>query len=467
MTIKRTDARFRVREDIFDSITPNCVVQEDIRAPAGEWKPAAWLPIEWTQTNRDAGTDAFVCSKGKVVAMDAEGRIVPAGLRVKWMASGCAAAVAITYTSTDYDYGVIDITTGETYATDGTTTYTGQVLANALVERGLVSEFNLNAAGAATPIVGDTDTAICLGLFISYPIGIASDNIYVWSGQPQDGDQVFTNYSKQHLVQFLTELQMVVPHRVHASTTQVFDAATLDGAGSTVITPGQFILAGEYWDATNLHELNRYASQVDTTDNIVALGIGSTYCREIAKNTSRTPFTCEHTGVLVRERSSIATVTQEGDWYLDADVGVLFLHSDTWDTLVALGAHNVTLTYHYYGTSSYTAANRYPHLDGQCRPGDFVSYDEHSNFVAVTPSAFELHGGSHQADVPTATTVGRVLRVIEEPRGYLDKVKTAWNLTGMSAASQMPGTATSGYSDAITLSVEEVADQLVVINVRI
>ncbi|MFM7854376.1 MAG: hypothetical protein ACKO96_21255, partial [Flammeovirgaceae bacterium] len=77
----RLATQYRVRTDVFDSITPPPWVQDNIVAPQGEWKPAAWLPVVFTKTNRDRGTDAFVISSGKVVGFDREGRIVPAGLR--------------------------------------------------------------------------------------------------------------------------------------------------------------------------------------------------------------------------------------------------------------------------------------------------------------------------------------------------------------------------------------------------
>ena len=67
---------------------------------------------------------------------------------------------------------------------------------------------------------------------------------------------------------------------------------------------------------------------------------------------------------------------------------------------------------------------------------------------------------------------GRVLAVIAQPKGLLDRVRTAWDGSSFSAADKMPGTATAGYTDLITLSPENVsgtsgvADQVVYINVK-
>ena len=64
--------------------------------------------------------------------------------------------------------------------------------------------------------------------------------------------------------------------------------------------------------------------------------------------------------------------------------------------------------------------------------------------------------------------IARLLDVDVEPKDLLDKTKTAFALTGMNAVSQMPGTATSGYSDLITLATsEEVADQIAIINLKV
>ena len=58
------------------------------------------------------------------------------------------------------------------------------------------------------------------------------------------------------------------------------------------------------------------------------------------------------------------------------------------------------------------------------------------------------------------------MEIITEPRGLLDRVETAFKGSSFSASAKMPGTATKGFSDMITLSNEVVADQLVTINFR-
>jgi len=248
---------------------------------------------------------------------------------------------------------------------------------------------------------------------------------------------------------------MKVPHRTTQSTTSdSFDVSAVTETAA-VSGDGDFPEAGEIWNETALDDVTRWASVVDGK-SVTAWALAE---RPIAKNTSRTPISCDQSGVLVNEKTSIADISAEGDWYLDLEVGVLFTHSDTYDTLVT-DDNDPTFTYYYYevGAATGAASDRFVFFDGEGKPGDFLSYDEHSNFV-VMASAQDALGTSN------TEWIGRLLEIQSEPKDLMDKVKTAWGLSGMSAVSQMPGSATSGYSDLITLATaEEVADQIAIIN---
>ena len=444
----RLQTQFRVRTDIFDSITPPPWVQDSIVNPHGEWKPANWLPVVFTKSNHDAGEDAFVISSGKVVAFDRQGFIVPAGLR--GALDEVAATVVLTYTADDYNWGVTDLTTGQRYATNGTTTYTALVVARALVERGLVPEDVV----ATNPPTSNADITAVIKAFISKPIGVAAYDFYVYSGRPEDGDQFYTNYSKQHLVQFLTEQQMKVPHRVAAETTaDVFDVSVITQTAAAS-GAGDFPQPGEVWSIAGIDDLTRY--DLDGDEDIVALALAN---KPVAKNTSRTPISCDRTSVLLKEKTSLALVTTAGDWYLDAEVGLLFIHADTYAALVTANT-DPTFSYSYYDDAGIGAASdQWIYFDGEGVPGDVLSVDEKSNFVKKGVAADILDS--------TDPGLGRLLFTWSEPRQLLDKVKTAFNLTNMNAAGKMPGSATLGYSDMITLASETVADRIVVLTIRI
>lgn len=448
MTVNRLSTNFRERADVIDQITPKNIVQRDISAPAGHWKPAAWLPVQFTRSDIHHGERGFVISSGKVVAMDTESRIVPAGLILSLVGAGGG----IAYTATDVTWGVIDVTTGERVT--AAVTYTSIQLAAALVERGLV---NPTDAGVTLPITLQAEADDVIEQFISPPIGIAAYDMYVWSGLPEDGDQFYTNLSYQHAVQFLTEAQMQLPQIAASSTTSdAFAVATLNTAGTATYTSGDFVAPTEYWNAANLAQLVRYEELGLTSSSpVVGLGLdpaGTGAHLRVARNTDRTPFTCSTSGVLVRQRLSPDLISLEGDWYLDAEQGVLIVHSDTWATGVAAAA-TWTFSYDYY-TETAASAHKLVHFDGPALPGRRVTFDGQSNFVMAT------EGTTAERNI-----LGQVLRVEVHPKGLLSSVKTGFS-SSTTATFQMPGSATKGFPDMITLSDETVADQLVIINVR-
>lgn len=455
MTVKRTNANFRLRNDVLDQITPKNVVQPDIRAPHGPWRPAAWLPVVFTKTNIQVGEDAFVCSSGKVVAMDTESYLVPAGQKLLLKAG----AGALVYTARDVEWGVTDLVTGAEVAAP--VSYTSIEVAEALIERGLVLEQDAVDAGGTVPPTLQAHADVIIDIFISPPVGYAGYDFYVWSGLPEEGNQHYTNYSKQHAVQFLTEGQLQLPHIVPDETSaDAFAVATLDGAGTTVAVDGDMVSPTEYWDATNLAAITRYAPFLTAASPVVGLGLdpggGGTQFR-IATPTDRTPFTVDTAGVLVRHRKTPDLVQKEGDWYLDAELGVLILHSDTWATGVAATA-TWTFSYSYYGAlPALSAANhRLVHFEGPALPGRRVTYDSQSNWIAADEGV-----------TPEVDILGRLLKVKRSPAPLLSSVKTAWNFANAGATFQMPGSATKGFPDWITLSEEVVSDQTVILNARI
>lgn len=426
MAVRNYTANWKTR-DVFESITPNVKIANDYDiAPVGEYKPAPWLPVVWSETAEQSAKDAFVISSGKVVAMDREGYIVPAGLRVKMQ------TVNLTYTSTDVTHGVIDLTTGEKVT--AAVAYTPLQVAQALVERGLVLEGDVAAVTAANVIPA----------FISRPVGINAYNVYVWAGE--EGETHFHNYRKQHMIQFLRQTQLIVPHQASASlTNDDFVCAALDAA-PTSFAAGTFVDAGELWEIADIRQLDRY-SFLSATAPVVALGLAQ---QPVAKNTDRTPFTCDVDDVLVTEKTSADAVKRAGDYFIDAAVGVLFLHSDTWATQVTAAA-TLTFSYHYYSTGT-ASTEKFVYIDGTPKHGDYLTYDVDSNLVPISPSTV-----ANVLDI-----VGRVHKVVSQPKGLLDKVKTAWSHSTAAAKDKMPGTATEGYTDLITLMDEAVADEVVI-----
>lgn len=447
MAVSRFNANFRIREDLSDNITPKALVNREIDRSTGSHRPAAWLPIVFTKHNRDLGTIAFTISAFKPVSLDAQGFVVPAGLKTVLGgngATGVFAGTVLSYTATDVDWGVTDLTTGLPVVAP--VNYTGEQLCDALIERGLVLDDDVIAAGGTVPVASDAHVNVVIDLFVSHPVGIVLQDVLVWAGRADELNQPITNFSLQSGVTFLTVGILRVPQRVAgAETGDAFDAATLDAGGTETYTAGTFIDDGEYWEAAEFSQIDRY-SAISSTAPVVALGLAE---RPVAAHTSRTPFECDTDGVLVRERKSVADISREGDWYLDADVGVVFIHEDTWATLVGAAA-TFEFSYSFYTDTGLASSQRYIHFDGPCRPGDWVTYDARSNFAVASAAV-----------VGAGLAIGRIHRIIEEPRNLLDKVRTAFDFTGTPDSMKMPGSATQGYTDLITLTPETVANRLV------
>lgn len=445
MAISRFQSTFKTRTDMMDNITPNNTVQMNASVPAGEWKPAAWLPTIW---QNEASKDFFVISSGKVVSLDASGRVVPAGL-LKRLADGAKDAVIITYDASDVDAKVIDIRTGNPLLLADIGNVESQAFCQAVLDQGWVIDAANNAP--------DSD-AKCQAVgrqFISAPVGIAAYDVYVWAGDDA-ANLHFTNYQKQHLIQFFTDIQMRVAHVCDPVAIDIF-AADDKVAGAT------------------LKALTRY-SHLDMTD-IMAYE----WTSKLAGNTSRTPVLLE-TGANAawsgRERNDISLLARAGDWYLDADAGRVLFFEAGGNAVVPVDANGDALTalkaFDY--TATVSVNEKMMHLVGEAKPGDFVVFDVNSNFVVRDMTTAEDNAGDAEADVEAALaavrdqyewTIGRVLAFQKEPRGLLERVRTGWNGSEFKADAQMPGSATKGFSDLITLSDETVADEIAIINVKI
>lgn len=438
MAIKRPNVSFKTRNDVFDSITPNCVVQPDVAVPAGEWKPARYLPVQWTG---EASKDGFIISKGKVVCLDNAGRIADMFFKAQ-----CAAAVVggtvVTYDSTDVEFGVFNIATGEPAAA-------GVVLledvAQGLLDQGLVVigrdilATDFTNGSTFNPTL-DADCRLVCDAMWSEPMGVAAYDIFAWAGDAP-AELVYNNYQKQHLIQFFTEVQMRAPLVVAAASA----TATVANGPVTATT---FVggTAGQVIELSALLQLERYNDLTGSTMCAVIVDSAG-----IAQNTDRTPITCSVAGVLVNQKSSADLIHSPGDFFVDSEVGLVFIHStngSAGNSQLSAGGDIV----HYPLAGGASTQYKYIHAIGPVRPGDSLTYDAFSNFVKASAGD---------------TIIGRVLSVEAQPKGLLDRVSTAWHGSSFNAAAKMPGSATKGFTDMITLSDESVADQIITINVRV
>ncbi len=471
MAISRFSSRFKTRTDLMDNITPNNVVQANVSVPHGEWKPASWLPVVW---QNEKSKDFFVISSGKVVSFDASGRVVPSGLLRRCLDASAITDVIIDYDANDKAARVIDITTGEFVAAPKTVDL--EAFIDAAIDNGWL-------------LAAKTDNLAELKAlakkFISAPVGICAYDVYAWAGD-DPANLHFTNYQKQHLIQFFTDIQMKAA-QVAASSTQTDAKAAL-----TLI------------DNTALKALPRYVG-LPLSSDVVGLKL----TKPAAAITSRTPITITfNDAVVARRRSEPSLISKAGDFYLDDEASILLIWEDGGNGKP--GNLTSVAYYQYDGATSAASTSlqeRYIHFVGDCKPGDFVTFDKLSNMIVLgdldltvadsnSVLADNFLSGNDAADASAvkasidgavnalrdaletalesrhfeeSLVIGRVMDIIKEPRGLLERVKTGFSGSEFDASAKMPGSATGGFSDMIVLSgeLQTVADQIFVVNVKI
>ena len=485
MAVKRFSGSFKTRTDVFDNITPNNIVvtpSGGIAVPAGEFKPANWLPVAWQGT---ASQDYFVISSGKVVSLTSQGEVVPSGIRLK--AEGLTGgsdttSTLITYTANDVTAGTVDIRTGEAVSAAGAVTL-GE-FATGLIERGLVTASRAKILATTSDWVATTE-ADCINVvkvYISDPVGVAAYDVYHWAGDAYDaeGGLNFTNYQKQHLVQFFTQAQMQMPvagltqrSSIDLSGATAYTASALHGTAFPTNSGGTVL----WLTSTQLNALERYddsskpSMYVAAGDPIVGFalqadGEGS----RVAAHTSRSPF-ADANSVLANRKSSVADLHTNGDYFLDAHANIVLVYSG-WSggtagaSIASMSATSVSY-YYYDQVSGASSSWQQVCAVGELEPGDYLTFDEFSNFIKWDAGATSrLEGDAAPAsDAQIMRTIGRVIAVKEEPLGLLERVRTAFDGTSFGSSMQMPGSATSGYTDLLTLSNETVANKVAIINV--
>jgi hypothetical protein len=440
-----------LRENLLERIAPKVDYGENIQDPfVPELQVAKWLPVAFTQTaNRGRGQSAYVIAKGKPVAMCRGGDfgLVPAGVAADIVAGG------LSYSADDVTWKTEDLTTGAAVA--AAVAYSLGDVAQAIWDRGLVDAAMATEAAAKYGIAGydaanlpgaggtapDEEYDAIIHALISSPVGHAKDNLWVYLGSAEAGDFKFQNYAPKAKASLRTAGVLRVPHIVTASATQVVDGTGATGTGGADAQP----TVGAWYNATNAALFARYSERGLSAASSVALVILT--ANVLAKNIAgRTPISSSLTGLLLREVSSIAKISKSGDFWVDEMGGALVVFNTAWTGTPT----STTFTFsHYAANVASTAAE--VSFAGEARPGDLVTFDASSNFIAAGST------------VASSEIVGQVLAVLKGPRGGLERVRTGYHDSAVSARSKMPGSATDGYSDLITMAEETAADETIII----
>jgi hypothetical protein len=483
----------------------------DTVAPQNDLAAAAWLPVSKTATNalngfhvydyqRHVFTDKVVIMPGKLVALTREaltngaglseigkgtaGRLLPAGVRLAWKAAAATYAAGgpgsdtnvIQYTKVDVAERVECILTGLpcTKADIGLHAYSDVL--GALQGRGLL-------------LAGET-----LDAFISRPIGVAANVVYAWAGG--DGTQPnklrFHNYRRENKSTFWTgqdhTLRLpVMPNKFYGGT--LYDDnedpmiekleiasrnvafATLgdltDGA-LTVATPAQLksVLSGKYAELATTAPCRAFVMGVARIES-------NLYNPIEIWDVDASPEVDKTSIWLKTEKSTPAMIKKVGDYYVDRDLGIVFLHeasttgTDGTDSYTIVA--NTDYAFRLVAANAAGAFNIGPFaaVVGAVKPGDYLTYDLASNFIPYVARPDETKvvatDGANAADANDDATVdatayvdpttyhrpedivGKCYTLDRSPKADLAAVKTFHDYDGVSLADRTPGSANDGH----------------------
>ena len=306
--------------DHVGSITPDFEISEGVR-PAEEFKPAAWLPVGRFDKHYE---EYFVISAGKIVALDNDGRVVPAQY---------AGSVNIVYTDADVEAGTIDISTGVavtaavTYATgdiDGTPGFQGR-------------------AGEA--------------LVVSSHIGVAPYNYWQWAGGDGFNPAQYRkhNHNLQHQVAVLCDYYVELPLVPLLVAAEDLSIGTQDAGGANIY---DFTTVGLDLASNTARTPITFEAGTATAGDVAVVLAADRFVDEVASRA----------GILVA-----------GDYYIDYVTGLISVYGTVGEAAdFNAGAEYAIVAYTY---SAGSAPTTYASAIGDLKPGQFVMADADSNYI--------------------------------------------------------------------------------------
>jgi len=443
--------------DRMGRVTPNVEYSPGER-PHFESFAAPWLPVARYEYELEYW---ITISAGKVVAEDKNGHLVPAGLRKAFNKSG--ATTILTYTSDDAAQSVVDLTTGELVT--AATSYTETEVTAALVERGLI-----RPGQRAMDLV-------------SKPIGIASYNYYKAAGSDHwDPSKLYQhNFRPQALTAVTCDYVITVPVVPAVETTETMDGNLANSAGSIDWSSAR---TGGWFGSTALNGLVGLSSVVADDANVV----GYVFAKfPLAHITQDSPITHSNSQLL-NKVAGVSSIAAAGDFFVDYDLGILFLYEAGGDAIPTGWTVSDTITYYNYEDAAGSAQiTTYMSATGNIDYGDMLTYDENSNLIKAeldiaNAEGYDAAGAPFDTDPEYDSeadntvisgqleqaidnhvfgVVGQVIGTNSYPKGSLDKVKTAFS--GYSAANmRTPGSATGGRTDQLTYA--GAAEKMAIVN---
>jgi hypothetical protein len=454
----------------------------DTVAPQNDLAAAAWLPVSATATNSAAGyftydyqrhvfTDKVVVMPGKLVALTREtlngenatstinhgtvGRLVPAGIRLAWKAAADGDAI-LQYTAEDVEEQIEDLGTGLPVTAAKTYLKSSDGAGDAF------PELNLTKRLRSRGLIGGAETCDAL---VSRPIGIAANVVYAWAGG--DGTQPnklrFMNYRRENKSTFWTGQDHTLRLPVAPATNGSEAVPAISGNKVSALShlesgSAKWFLGSESVLKTTLLA-DRYADL--TATDWVALALGTKGVESNVYNplvvTNSTSTTIKTTGLLKKEKNSPNALKAAGDWFLDRDLGILFLYEAGGDAIpTGLVATDLVKFSYSPAPAVDTAAapaKVFASVTGTVRPGDYLAYDKYSNFVPyiARPDETDTEGTTGSVDMATTAfhrpedIVGKCYTLDRSPKADLAAVKTFHDYEGVSLADRTPGSANDGH----------------------
>jgi hypothetical protein len=310
-------ASHKVWDHVGNIIAP--VEASEGQRPYGEFMPAAWLPVQFFEKYYE---NWLTITPGKIVALDNDGRVVPAQYGLT--------SATITYTANDVDAGVIDVRTGVALLT-----------AN-------IGTFNVSAV---TDFMG---RGVSVALSISHPVGVCQYPVLQWAGDATAYDDGFNpsayikhNYNMQHRVAFVCDYVLELP--------------------MVPVVASSETITSQSW-----------SSSIMTFDAVNNL--------PVATNTARTAITFANNSltdastVFVNQKATLAEVIAAGDWFINYTTGVIkaYRASDP-----SGGTYSVTYR-HYASAPTGSSVSKFACVLGDVKPGDFLKCNADSNWVKAT-----------------------------------------------------------------------------------
>lgn len=234
--------------DHVGNMIPVVEYSEGIR-PHGEFKPAAWLPVQFFDKYYE---NWMTVMPGKLLAFDNQGRLVPAQYGLT--------SATITYTANDVDAGVIDVRTGSALLTAA------------------IGTFNVSAV---SDFMGTGEA-----MAVSAVVGVAPYAFLQWAGDGGSSDDGFNpagyrqhNYNMQHrvalLCDYVLELPLVPASATSENMTQdsfASNVATMTALSNLPVATNTARTAITFADGTLSDSATRFVNQVDTLAEVLAAG---------------------------------------------------------------------------------------------------------------------------------------------------------------------------------------------------